>query len=165
MGAIKNEYFDIEFIDRTINIMCSYRGKYNITLLLNCLLGLIILPSEFYNRKSGRFFAADISDIFEIQEMLNGIVFNPTKNTKNGWIPDKHNLRNLLKKIRNGVSHQQIECEEINGKWNKVVIRDFNMRNNNNLELEIHWTPKQLKKFAIFVANKYKSEIEKINEF
>ena len=162
MGAIKNDKFDIQFIERTRKIIDGYKGTYNITLLLNCLLGLIVLPSEFYKRKARTFFDADIADIPELNDLVNGITFNPTKRQNGNWVADRKNLRNLVKKVRNGVSHQQIECIDDNGKWDKVVIKDFNSYNQNNLELEVSWTPKQLKEFALFVADNYKTEIEKI---
>ena len=57
MGEINNEVFDVEFILRTKKIISDYKGKYNITLLLNCLLGLVILPSEYYNRRRKTFFS------------------------------------------------------------------------------------------------------------
>jgi len=137
MGAIKNDKFDIQFIERTKKIIEDYNGTYNITLLLNCLLGLIVLPSEFYGRRSRTFFNTDIYKMTELQELVNGITFNPTKRTNKKWVSDKKNLRNLIKKVRNGVSHQQIECGEDNGTWRHIVIRDFNIYNNNNLELEV----------------------------
>ena len=162
MGAIKNDKFDLQFIERTRKIIEGYKGIYNITLLLNCLLGLIVLPSEFYKRKSRNFFERDLSEIKEIRHLVNEILFNPTKKKNGIWIGDRRSLQNLIKKVRNGVSHQQIECVEDKSKWEKVIIRDFNFYNNNNLELEVSWTPKQLKEFAIFVADSYKTEIEKI---
>ena len=90
------------------------------------------------------------------------MTFNPTKRQGKNWIADKKNLRNLIKKVRNGVSHQQIECVDDKGKWDKVIIRDLNTYNHDNLELEVSWKPEQLKRFALFVADKYKSEIEKL---
>lgn len=163
MGAIPNSSFDTHFIERTRKIIDGYKGAYNITLLLNCLLGLIVLPSEFYKRQARTFFEKEIADIPELNDIIQGITFNPTKRIGGKqWTADKKNLRNLIKKVRNGVSHQQIECVDNNGNWDRVLIRDFNMHNNNNLELEVSWTPKQLKQFAIFVADSYKTEIDKI---
>ena len=163
MGSIKNETFDIQFIERTKKIIENYKGTYNITLLLNCLLGLIVLPSEFYKRKSRNFFDVEIDKIQEIQDLTENILFNPTKRKKNTWVEDKRSLKNLIKKIRNGVSHQQIECVDENGRWDRVIIRDFNTYNNDNLELEVSWTPNQLKIFALFVADSYLYEINKLD--
>jgi hypothetical protein len=162
MGAIKNDKFDIQFIERTRKIIDGYKGTYNITLLLNCLLGLIVLPSEFYRRKARTFFDTDLSEIKELQDLFKTMTFNPTKRQGKNWIADKKNLRNLIKKVRNGVSHQQIECVDDKGKWDKVIIRDFNTYNHDNLELEVSWKPEQLKRFALFVADNYKLEIEKL---
>jgi hypothetical protein len=159
MGAIRNEKFDIEFIERTRIIIDSYDGKYNITLLLNCLLGLIVLPSEFYRKKSQTFFDTDISEIDDLKDLTNGIIFNPTRRKKKRFIEDKKTLGTLIKKVRNGISHQQIECTEDGGNWKGVIIRDFNIGNNNNLELEVRWTTKQLREFAFYVADNYKLEI------
>ena len=50
MGTIMKAEFDIEFMHRTKKIIEGYKGQYNVTLLLNCLLGLIVLPSEFYKK-------------------------------------------------------------------------------------------------------------------
>lgn len=165
MGAIRNDKFDIEFIERTKTIIDNYAGKYNITLLLNCLLGLIVLPSEFYGKKSRTFFDQDISEIPALNEIITGITFNPTKRKdKNRFIADKRTLGILIKKVRNGISHQQIECKENNGKWEGVVIRDFNKGNKDNLELEVNWTIAQLKEFAFYVADNYKIEILKLDQ-
>jgi len=163
MGGIKKEEFDIEFISRTERILKGYKGQLNITLLLNCLLGLIVLPSEYYNRKSRTFFDVELKDIPELTSHFTNIHFNPTKRKKNGWVADKKSLKNLIKKIRNGVSHQQIECIGSKAKWNEITIRDYNIGNHHNLELQVSWTPKQLKEFALYVAERYKSEISKLN--
>jgi hypothetical protein len=164
MGSIKNETFDIQFIERTKKIIENYEGTYNITLLLNCLLGLIVLPSEFYKRKSRNFLDIEIDKIQEIQDLTENILFNPTKRKRNNtWVEDKKSLKNLIKKVRNGVSHQQIECVDENGRWDRVIIRDFNTYNNDNLELEVSWTPNQLKMFALFVADSYLYEINKLD--
>mgnify|MGYP003619515657 FL=1 len=96
--------------------------------------------------------------------MLDNGTFNPTKRGRdNQWTPDSHTFKNLIKKVRNAVSHQQVECVGNNGKWESVTLRDINSFNQNNVELEITWTTKQLKKFALFVANSYLDEIEKEN--
>lgn len=37
---------EADFVDRTLQILKDYNGPYGVTLLVNCLLGLIILPKE-----------------------------------------------------------------------------------------------------------------------
>jgi hypothetical protein len=123
------------------------------------LLGLIVLPSEFYRKKSRTFFDQDISDIDDLKDLVNGIIFSPTKRKKNRFVEDKKTLGILIKKVRNGISHQQIECTEDSGSWKGVIIRDFNVGNNKNLELEVIWSTNQLREFAFYVADNYKREI------
>ena len=94
------------------------------------------------------------------------MLFNPTKwdrKTK-GFVQDQRTLNVLAKKIRNGIAHQQIVCIEQKGKWTKVIIRDFNIANGGNLELELTWTIKQLKGFSIFISNEYIKEINQISQ-
>lgn len=164
MGAIENDKFDIQFIERTQKLIRGYKGKYKTTLLVNCLLGLVILPSEFYSRKGKTFFNKDLSELDDLQDLLTNITFNPTKWKKVKYIEDKKNLRNLIKKVRNGISHQHIEVIEENGNWSGVRIQDFNPGNSNNLELEVTWTIRQLKRFSFYVSGKYKEEIEKLDK-
>ena len=42
---IKPTEFDIEFIERTQQLIMKYDGNTEFTLLINCLLGLIVLPN------------------------------------------------------------------------------------------------------------------------
>lgn len=43
------KYFDKEFVERTkciVQTQCNGKFTYDVTLLLNCLLGLVSLPTE-----------------------------------------------------------------------------------------------------------------------
>ena len=44
------EYIDFkkDFPERTIDILKNYKGKYEVTLLINCLTALLVLPKEFF---------------------------------------------------------------------------------------------------------------------
>lgn len=161
MGEINNELFDVEFIKRTKKLILIYKGTYNITLLLNCLLGLVVLPSEYYSRRKKTFFDTEIVDIPELNGILANAIFNPTKRKNNQWIDDRHNLKNLIKKVRNAVSHQHIHGLGKEGKWVGVTLRDINSFNQNNIELEVNWTTTELRKFALFVPDSYLNEIER----
>ncbi len=169
MGPPPKDKYDTEFIKRTQTLINGYHEKYTITLLLNCLLGLIILPNEFKGRKGRKFtfLNQDIQSIKEIQGIIskNNFLFNPTKKKKgDGYVSDKKSLKNFLKKIRNGIAHQQIEPINENGEWKGVRIKDINDFNNKNLELEIEFTIKELRDFAFFISTKYIEEFEKLNK-
>ena len=100
----------------------------------------------------------------ELVHLTNEMLFAPTKRSGKNWVPDNTTLKNLIKKIRNGISHQQIEANGTGEKWHRVVIRDFNTYNNNKLELEVDWSIKNLKDFALFIADQYTVEIKRILE-
>lgn len=44
--GIPNGKYDIELIRRTKELIQSYNGKYNLTLLMNGILSLIVLPHQ-----------------------------------------------------------------------------------------------------------------------
>jgi len=43
---MKEQCLNKDFIRRTLHIIEHYDGPYGVTLLINCLLGLIVLPKE-----------------------------------------------------------------------------------------------------------------------
>lgn len=40
------EQFELDFMRRTLEVLDTYRGEYDATILVNCLLGLLIVPKE-----------------------------------------------------------------------------------------------------------------------
>ena len=44
--GIPNGKYDIELIRRTKELIKTYKGKYNLTLLMNGILSLIVLPHQ-----------------------------------------------------------------------------------------------------------------------
>ena len=168
MGEMKQERYDVEFIKRTQNLINSYHGEYDFTLFMNCLLGLIILPNEFYGRRKLSLFNKDLSTFPELKNIIasSDFVFDPTKwdSRSKSYIPDKKTLKVLLKKIRNGIAHQRIESINEDGKWTGVIIQDINKKNNNNVELSIKFQIKEFRIFAIFISSKYIDEIERLGK-
>lgn len=103
MGNYKN--LEIDFVHRTLNLITQYENilhkyeykeQYNYTLLINCLLGLVVLPKE----KSLTYLPADLLDDKMLKDM--GLVYsiiNPQFNT----------LRKLIVELRHSVSHFNIK--------------------------------------------------------
>lgn len=152
MGIKKGKY-DVELIRRTGELIESYEGKYNLTLLMNALLSLIVLPSEYNKQKNLKFLNVEISQIKEIEFLLNspGFYFDP-QNRNN-------DLKNLLRRVRNGIAHQRIEAVSKNNKWTGVIIQDADR--NNNIGLNLQLTTKQLRMFARYIESKYLEEVNK----
>lgn len=160
--------FDIEFIERTQKLIENYDGKTGFTLLINCLLGLIIIPSEYNKNLKLSFLDELLINIPSIDNCLNrinGYIFNPThrdRNTKK-FVSSEKTLGCLLKKMRNGLAHIS-NTEPINdqGEWVGIKIKDVNNSNNRNIELEITLKYDEIKTIALYISTEYQKEILKI---
>ena len=168
MCSVNNETFDIEFIQRTLgNINAKGRPPYQITMLVNCLLGLVVLPFEMdvSNRRKIKLFNKNIVDVPIIKELTKDEYFHPTSYDRaQGRFKSKPlTIYNLLKCIRNSIAHHRIYCLPEDGKWRSVRLYDiqdkYTQDNVNggkpHLELEIVWTIKQLRAFCDFVCEAY----------
>jgi len=120
---------------------------------MNCLLSLIVLPQQHNSRvRKLSFMNEDLIQIAEIQFILNSKNFFFDPRTFN------NDLKNLLNRIRNGISNQRIEAVSKNEKWKGVIIEDYDRQNNLGLHLEL--TTAELRKFAFYIADKYLGEIK-----
>jgi len=152
MGIAQGKY-DVELIKRTKDLIKTYKGKYTLTLLMNGLLSLIVLPQQHNSRvRRLNFMNKELDEIDEIQFVLNS----------NNFFFDKRNnhndLKNLLNRIRNGIAHQRIETiNDNNNKWKGVIIQDYDRNNNLGLHLELKTS--ELRKFAFYIADEYLKEI------
>jgi hypothetical protein len=154
MGIQKGKY-DVELVKRTKELIQEYDGKYNLTLLMNGLLSLIVLPQQHNTRvRKLKFMNQDLNDIPEIQFLLQSPNFHFNNR---GYSND---LKNLLRRVRNGISHQRIETINKGGKWKGVIIQDLNGQNSIGLHLELKTS--ELRKFAFFIADEYLKEIGKV---
>ncbi|MCB9188113.1 MAG: hypothetical protein H6599_02405 [Flavobacteriales bacterium] len=146
--------YDKELIRRTKELIQTYDGKFNLTLLMNGILSLIVLPQQHnYRERKLNFMNKDLNDIPEIQFVMNSpnFMFDPRH--------FNYDLKNLLNRIRNGIAHQRIETISDNGKWKGVVIQDYDRHNNLGLHLELKTS--ELRKLAFFIADEYLKEIKK----
>jgi hypothetical protein len=163
MGSISEKHFDVEFIDRTRNILATYRGEHDVTLLMNCLLGLIIVAYERYEKSRHIFFDVPIKNIKELEEITlsKGFYFKPKKWKRKGSTAlEEKTLRVLIKKFRNGIAHQNVEPKNLCGRWVGVhVWNEFDRVR----DMEVELTVEQLKTFAILVSDIYLKNTHGIN--
>lgn len=170
MTAIKN--YRIDFIKRTKEILeenfQSFEEKdREVTFLLNCLLGLIVTISE--NEKTEKKVFKDNIDndfITLVPDKIGFVKRNRVDvdlthvdltelNVKVGHKEDlkRKNKFWLIKKIRNGIAHQNIEGINENDKW--IGVRLWNNTNTFKKDFEIIFTIEELKSFAIALSDKY----------
>jgi hypothetical protein len=103
MGNYKN--IEHDFIERTMNIIAQYEHvlhnypfeeQYNYTLLLNCLLGIIVLPKEkLYSH---------IPNHRITKELLHDMGLNESYVSE-----DIKRLRDLIHRLRNAITHYNFE--------------------------------------------------------
>jgi hypothetical protein len=110
------EYKDIkkDLPKRTIEILENYKGKYEVTLLINCLTALLILPREiFFNR---------IPDE-DIQNLRGwGLTREHVRRVRCGSCG--YNLRNIVREMRNSIAHMDIDTADYNGNIDTVKFED-----------------------------------------
>lgn len=106
-----NSDFERAFIDRSLMLVQEYKGPHDATLLLNCLLGLLVVPKETC--------LAQIP--LEPIEKLQAWGINPSGIKRfgkpNGPDSDPNTLRGLVWRLRNAVAHFRFkpipECGEV----------------------------------------------------
>ncbi len=128
------ENVEYDFIERTIEIIKQYNGncytappqyeKYSVTLLLNCLVGLLIFPFENKRRAVDKlfeikFFDGDNTNINTLDESwgLTGFEIETIHDFKHNKIEDIKTtpLRVLIYRLRNSIAHsrwQQVENDK-----------------------------------------------------
>ena len=94
-----NSDFERAFIDRSLTLVQDYHGPFDATLLLNCLVGLLIVPKE-----------ACLAEIpLEPIEELEKWGINPSAIKEFGISSsddnNPRNLRGLVWRLRNSVAH------------------------------------------------------------
>ena len=95
-------YFEQDFMRRTLTLVNDYGGNLDATLLVNCLLGLLVLPKETLYEKIPK-------DDFDSLSKW-GIRSGSIKPGKCAYGHEHQpNLRQVVKKLRNAVAHFKVE--------------------------------------------------------
>lgn len=110
MGNYKD--LEYEFIERTLKLINQYNARlneyefneqYNHTLLINCLLGLIVLPKEKVESwtPKNRLTKTFAKEIGLVQSVIN---------------PDFSTFREFITGFRNGIAHFDIKVESLDAR-------------------------------------------------
>jgi hypothetical protein len=155
MGNYKN--IEIDFVQRTLNLIAQYESilhnyeyekQYNYTLLINCLLGLIILPKE----KSLSYLPGDLLDEKMKTDMgIRNSIINSEFNT----------LRKLIIALRHSISHFNINV--ISDLDNEFAIDQIIFEiDDNNLKVQVaNFRADELLPFVRYYATWLLSNIKK----
>jgi hypothetical protein len=145
-GSYK-EIYEIEFITRTRKIINDYNKRkngYKLTLLLNCLVGLIILPDQRTEYGKPPLWEIEIDQI----PIFQNAKISPKWSNNN-----KHTLEQFIRKLRNGIAHQNIE--PINRNNHFVGVKIWNVNQQNIIDCEVKFDRHTLHEFASFIADQY----------
>lgn len=137
--------FQVDFVKRSIDILNKYNGEFPFSNLLNCTLGLIILPFE-----KGSNVEVWEKLIEEIDVLKKVQIKNFSPKYKN--IDEPKSLFNFLRRIRHAFAHQNIFPINENKKFVKVQITN---QINGVEDLNVIFNESQLRSFALFIANTY----------
>jgi hypothetical protein len=104
-----------EFVERTLHILQNYEGPYGVTLLINCLLGMIVLPKEKdFNHISG-------SDGIHFSDL--GIEDGDIRSW--GKIEEEgRTAACFIKSMRNSIAHIRIESISNEGEIESLLFSD-----------------------------------------
>jgi len=138
--------------------LTDYTGDYKLSNAINCMLGLIILPNEMLEHSDNAVWDVPIMEIEELN-YLRIRKFEPIHRKRNDEVDYyPKTLKILLKKVRNGLAHQNIEPVNTDGLFTGIKIMNFFNGVKRDLDLEIEFNRKELESFALFIAKEYLGE-------
>lgn len=132
--------FNIEFVKRTkeiIELTEKYYFKYEVTLLINCLTGLISLPTEKTGNK-------------KIDQKFQDTCVN--KLDKMDVIVYSKDNKKIFRCIKNALSHIRIEIMNENKQIAKIEFKD---QWKDDVHTILLFTVDKLREYALFMADTY----------
>ncbi len=140
---------EFEFIERTKKLLEQYdkpevvpnqEEKYEVTLLLNCCVGLLILPQSEWKKKIPK------EEISSVQWGIDPSKISICKNSK--LVDEPKSLQNVARHLRNSISHYHFTVlENENEKIGSIKFEDKTSKGYQTFELTIEIEP--LKKFLL----------------
>jgi len=112
---MEQQIVEKEFVERTLHILQNYEGPYGVTLLINCLLGMIILPKEKdFNHISG-------SEDIHFSDL--GIEDGDIKSWGKIEVEGRTAAR-FIRSMRNSIAHIRIESISNEGEIESLHFTD-----------------------------------------
>lgn len=135
-----SKQFENDFMNRTLTLLEKYNGELDATLLLNCLLGLVVLPKE---RLIDKIPADPISEL-EKWGISNSAITSGTCSKCDGDYPKT--IRQFVKGLRNAVAHLQVEPFEFNDECGGFEFSD-------RTGFRAHLTLDAIRRFVMHMAS------------
>ena len=148
------KYFEKEFCKRTLEILKSYNGDYDVALLINSMVGLLIVPSE-------DFFRNNINKGTVLNRIRETSIFNQLEECieKNTYRQETISPFQLIKHMRNAVCHARMKiiCNSDEGNLlkniEKIRFEDYYKYDNEQIaEFKMVVSIDKLKAFLQVIA-------------
>ncbi len=137
MTAYQN--FPLDFTKRTLELVNEYKGDYEATLLVNCLLGLLIAPNEYEEIKEE--LRKENSNAKVWKDFIDKVENWEKCKAKEGKQKQRAaNLMNFIKSIRNSLAHFYFEPIQ------EKRVKGFRFRDTNGFKVDL--TNKEIKKLV-----------------
>jgi hypothetical protein len=100
-----NSDFQRAFVERSLLIIKEYKGPYDATILLNCLLGLVIVPNKLCFNSLPTDPLDEFNDKWDIP--YSAIVSSGDYSNSPKYNPDNlpYNFRLFVRDLRNAIAH------------------------------------------------------------
>lgn len=146
---------EFDFVERTKKIIEQYdnlklpeKDKFEVTLLINCLVGLLILPQQ-------NWYDSLPTEIISQKEW--GIGTEHISSIKQG---ETKNVKDILRHLRNSVSHYRFKAfDNSTNKISRIQFEDFDQNKNKTFEALIPLA--NLRKFTDRLSDVFMTEMNK----
>ena len=137
------DYFIKDFYKRTLKLLNSMQSEYDVALLINSMVGLLIVPKERY------FHSIQVADEFVDKELLSSI--------RSAFVGEPGiTFTEILRRLRNSVCHgtMEIKAEQSNyiGEQPKIGSIVFVDQSGSSAEISIDLLKRFLINFATNVC-------------
>lgn len=171
MPINEKDFFVNDFYKRTLSILHESHKDYEVTLILNLMVGLLVVPKEkYFDNKA-------IPDSFVSKELLDKVQKCITKNFIDGKTNSDNSLKEIIRNLRNAVAHGGLEIfrkdsylKSFDEKIESIAFKNKGFFYSNkykrriNVEFEIALTYDLLKSFLIEFATNICKQIEERND-
>jgi hypothetical protein len=143
-----------DFGTRTAEILATYAGDRDATMLMNCLLGLLVLPAAQYREKIPSDTSAKVredwglSNIKEPGKHRSWWNKNRKKRIYAKYKPDS--IRGLVVSLRNAISHFKVRPIQHGDRKTKSYVSGFDFRDDNGFHARL--TLEQIRKLSVQMA-------------
>jgi hypothetical protein len=133
--------FPKDFLERTKENLKNYTGNFEITNLINNCLGLIIIPNELL---------IDNLSVYEFTD--NDKSYGISKKNIHTNISNDYSLKKIVKGIRNGLAHGNIEQRTKNKEISGLKISNIY---EDKTKLTVEFTIEEFEEFTMKISNEF----------